>query len=47
MRIPSGRNVVELGAEGGVLFPGHAFDDAAGNALPTQYLGALKAGVLF
>ncbi len=46
-RIQSGRNVVELGAEGGVLFPGHAFDDAAGNALPTQYLGAVKAGVLF
>src|SRR5262249_21909081 len=26
---------VQAGLEGGVLFPGHAFDDAAGNKLPT------------
>jgi hypothetical protein len=39
--------VVNLGFEGGVLFPGHAFDDAAGNRLPNQYLANVKAGLHF
>ena len=26
----------QLGAQAGILMPGHAFDDASGNALPTQ-----------
>jgi hypothetical protein len=38
---------IELGAEGGALFPGHAFDDAAGRGLANQYLGNFKVGVLY
>ncbi len=38
---------IQLGAEGGVLFPGHAFDDAGGHGLPNQYLGSLQAGLQF
>ena len=30
-----------------MLFPGHAFDDAAGHGLPNQYLGSLQAGLQF
>jgi hypothetical protein len=33
-----------LGAQGGVLFPGKAFDSADGRRLPTQYLGVLRLG---
>src|SRR5262249_15705010 len=39
--------LLQVGAEGGVLFPGHAFDDAAGRKLPNQYLGALQLGLQF
>ena len=38
---------IELGAEGGVLFPGHAFDDATGRGLENQYLANMKIGVLY
>lgn len=38
---------VELGAEGGVLFPGRAFDDGRGRGLGTSYLGNVKLGVQF
>lgn len=38
---------IELGAEGGVLFPGHAFDDRAGRGLQNQYLANTKIGVLY
>ncbi|HVY45745.1 MAG TPA: hypothetical protein VHB21_07690, partial [Minicystis sp.] len=48
VRIPADRHTtVQLGAEGGVLFPGHAFDDAAGHALPDQLLLNTKAGIQF
>ena len=46
-RFASRETLVQLGLEGGVLFPGHAFDDAAGHALPTQALGQVRAGVQF
>lgn len=36
---------INLGAEGGVLFPGHAFDDALGRGLGTQTLVNVKVGV--
>ena len=39
--------VINVGAEGGALFPGHAFDDAGGHRLPNQYLGNLRAGLHF
>ncbi len=38
---------VDLGVEGGVLFPGRAFDDARGQGLSTQALLNVKAGVNF
>jgi hypothetical protein len=38
---------LDLGVEGGVLFPGRAFDDARGQRLPTQVLGNVKLGVNF
>ncbi|MBI4700657.1 MAG: hypothetical protein HY744_05755 [Deltaproteobacteria bacterium] len=38
---------IQAGAEGGLLLPGHAFDDAAGNALPPQYLLNVKLGMQF
>lgn len=48
VRIPVGREVVaQLGAEGGVLFPGGAFDDAVGNRLPVQALGQARVGLQF
>jgi hypothetical protein len=47
-RIPLERMVtLEVGAEGGVLFPGAAFDDADGNALPEQLLANTKVGLQF
>lgn len=39
--------VVQLGAEGGVLFPGGAFRDAGGASLATQYLVNSRAGLQF
>jgi hypothetical protein len=39
--------VVQTGFEGGVLFPGHAFDDASGHRLDNQYLGTLQLGLQF
>ena len=38
---------VQAGAEGGVLFPGHAFDDVAGGRLANQYLVNLMLGLQF
>lgn len=38
---------IELGAEGGAFFPGHAFDDARGRGLDNQYLANMKVGVLY
>ena len=38
---------IELGAEGGAFFPGHAFDDARGSSLANQYLANVKVGVLY
>ena len=35
----------ELGAQGGVLFPGGAFDDASGNDLGTQAIGVARFGL--
>ncbi len=48
-RIPIGedRTRLEIGAEGGVLFPGHAFDDATKNGLKDQYLANTKLGIQF
>ena len=48
VRIPLERTVaLELGAEGGVLFPGHAFDDGIGTRLPNQLLLNTKVGLQF
>ncbi|MCB9590274.1 MAG: hypothetical protein H6718_32985 [Polyangiaceae bacterium] len=38
---------LELGAQGGVFFPGKAFDDAQGNSLGTQYIGVGRMGLQF
>lgn len=38
---------VQFGAEGGVLFPGHAFDDAKGQGLDNQYVGVVKLGLQY
>ena len=38
---------IQVGAEGGVLFPGGAFDNAVGQKLPNQYLGTLQVGLQF
>ena len=38
---------VQAGVEGGVLFPGHAFDDVAGVRLANQYLVNLALGLQF
>jgi hypothetical protein len=40
-------STIQIGAEGGVLFPGHAFDDASGNRLPTQFLANVQLGLQF
>jgi hypothetical protein len=39
--------LVNVGAEGGILFPGRAFDDANGAPLDDQYLLNTKAGIEF
>ena len=36
---------LQLGAEGGVLFPGNVFDDASGQGLGTQWLVNAKVGM--
>ncbi len=47
-RIPIGEElVVQTGAEGGVLFPGGAFDDADGEGLANQYALNVKLGAQF
>jgi hypothetical protein len=47
-RVPLERYAtIQAGVEGGVLFPGHAFDDAAGNRLPNQYLTSVQLGLQF
>lgn len=38
---------VQAGAQAGVLFPGHAFDDANGNGLPTQWVVIGRLGLQF
>jgi hypothetical protein len=38
---------LELGAQGGIFFPGHAFDSASGERLSTQYIGVGRLGVQF
>ena len=43
----TGGLIVNAGVEGGVLFPGNAFDDEAGNRLQTQYLLNSKLGMSF
>lgn len=40
-------STLQAGIEGGVLFPGHAFDDAAGNMLPKQVLANVQLGLQF
>ncbi len=48
VRIPLERTVaLELGVEGGVLFPGHAFDNGSGSGLPNQLLLNTKVGLQF
>ncbi len=48
VRIPIGEAAVaQVGAEGGVLAPGGAFDDAAGQRLPVQALGQGRLGLQF
>jgi hypothetical protein len=39
--------IVNVGAEGGVLFPGGAFDDAAGGRMRNQYLLNAKLGLSY
>ena len=41
------RRLPELTVQGGVLFPGHAFDDGYGRGFANQYLGNFKVGVLY
>lgn len=38
---------LELGAQGGVFFPGNAFADAAGNKMDNQYLGVARLGLQY
>lgn len=45
-RLPLDYGLVgELGAQGGVLFPGEALEDAAGNAMPTQWIAIGRVGL--
>lgn len=39
--------VLQLGAQAGVLFPGHAFDDAGGAAMPTQWTAVGRLGLQY
>ncbi|HEY4122059.1 MAG TPA: hypothetical protein VGM56_29535 [Byssovorax sp.] len=48
VRVPIEKRVTfQFGVEAGVLFPGHAFDDAAGKAMPDQALINAKLGAEF
>ncbi len=48
VRIPiEGVATIQIGAEGGALFPGRAFDNAVGERLPNQYLANTKLGLLY
>jgi hypothetical protein len=38
---------LQVGVQGGVLFPGHAWDDQHGSALPTQGLCVGKLGLQY
>ncbi|MBO6935956.1 MAG: hypothetical protein JJ863_13310 [Deltaproteobacteria bacterium] len=38
---------LQLGADGGVLFPGKAFDDATGQGMDPVFLGRIRAGLTF
>ncbi|MFT3768814.1 MAG: hypothetical protein QM820_25500 [Minicystis sp.] len=40
-------STIQAGFEGGVLFPGHAFDDAHGTRMPNQYLVNVKLGLQY
>lgn len=47
-RLPLGYGLTtQLGAEGGVLFPGHAFDNEKGERMPNQWLLMGRAGLQF
>ena len=47
-RIPLAESIrLEVGAEGGVLFPGHAFDTTTGLGLDNQYVLNTKMGMQF
>lgn len=39
--------VAQLGAQGGLLFPGSALDDGAGHRLPPQWIAVGRLGLLF
>jgi hypothetical protein len=39
--------VLQLGLDGGVLFPGNAFADANGNRMATQYIGVGQLGLQY
>lgn len=41
--LPGGMKLV-WGAQGAVMFPGHAWDDGAGQPLPTRWLGVVRLG---
>ena len=36
-----------VGAQGGILFPGGAFENAAGDRLPPQWIAVGRLGLLF
>ncbi len=38
---------LELGAQAGILFPGHAFDSASGDSLAPQRIGVARVGVQY
>ena len=38
---------LQAGVDGGVFFPGHAFDDADGNGMDPVFLGRLRGGLSF
>ena len=38
---------LQLGAQGGYLIPGHAFDDASGAAMPAQYVAVGRVGLQY
>lgn len=40
-------STIQVGFEGGVLFPGRAFDDTSGNRLQNQYVGNIKLGLQY